>query len=101
MANDTVNSSLFEVTATWKEECGGKADYDGPIIDVSSRFWPAWKSSDNKPFAKSTIRLLCGYEPGDQTYQEAIELAVKEFRGDTEQEVKVAVMEWVSGQRAQ
>ena len=35
----------------WKEDCQGKRDYDGALLSVSTRAWPAHYRADNKPSA--------------------------------------------------
>ncbi len=48
----------IKTTATWTDDCQGKKDYDGELISVSTRYWPAkggfWVV--NKDSSGTTIR---------------------------------------------
>jgi hypothetical protein len=55
-----------------------------------------------RPNAHAAIVLNC-LDPGDlgNEFGETLTLAEHEFDGDTEEQVKAAVVQWVSDQRAQ
>ena len=93
----------------WTPDCCGKQDFDGPLVQVLTRYWPAGGShmvfdaaepekglrpanDGSKPHANCAIYV--GY------YDESNALAEKDFRADTEAEVKVLVEAWVSEQFA-
>ena len=95
------------MTIKWTPDCQGKWDYDGPLVSVSTRYWPrgggfhvvspehGWQSSAEimphvKPSATSHILLGDG--------DDAVDLATADFEGDTESEVKEAVERWVASQ---
>lgn len=87
----------------WTPDCQGKWDYDGPLVHVSTRYWPRgggfslYKDGEFvtnydqgiKPSATSTVYL-----------GEDMVLAEQDFEGETEAEVKLAVELWVSLQYA-
>lgn len=97
----------------WTADCQGKMDYDGPIIDVSTRFWPegggvmlVTNDGDGtgtiqdgipgvKPAASSSIYLRAKDVDGND--RERV-LAQKDFEGDTGEEVRAQVEAWVKGE---
>lgn len=89
--------------AAWTTDCGGKQDYDGEIISISTRYWPANRSSDNRPSAHAAIHLKLGpvsvHWPGpylaDGEYRVWRE---QHFAASTEAEVKHQVEAWVHTQ---
>lgn len=84
----------------WTDDCQGKKNYDGPLIRVSSRYWPRGGGfhllvgrnfvesgkirPDIKPSAESSIMLA------DETT-----IFEKKFEAETEEEVKAQVETWV------
>lgn len=100
--------------AQWTPDCQGKWDYDGRLIDISTRYWPRgggfseynpatgrWIENqdrpDLRPAATASILLRHG-EPGERGYGDYITLAEQEFSGETEAEVKAEVERWVATQ---
>lgn len=94
----------------WIDDCQGKKDYDGRLVVVSTRYWPAGggyhvfdsrhpekglRPSDDgsKPSANCSILLARGDLNG--TYEELIE---KEFDGDSFEQVASQVEEWAAEQ---
>lgn len=92
--------------AEWTDDCGGKKDYDGAIISISSRYWPRgggfmlldtskpdakWEGGEKRPEIKPSAvsSLLLNRDNGDYT-----ELARQEFEGDSEENVKAQVEKW-------
>ena len=86
----------------WTDDCQGKKDYDGALVEVSTRYWPRGggmfivnngKIMGNetrpkiKPSARSQIILSSS---GD-----GLPLMWEEFEADTEEEVKAQVEKWV------
>jgi hypothetical protein len=76
----------MKLAAKWTNDCGGKKDYDGDILSVSTRYWPAdggfWidkgdglglRKNDvlSKPSAKSSLLLWNG-EQGTRETRAAI-----------------------------
>lgn len=72
----------------WTDDCQGKKDYDGSLVRVTSRYWPGNYRKDGKLSAVSTI-VFCG-----------IDMTEQQFTGETEAEVKRAVITWVGEQIA-
>lgn len=109
--------SELKLYAEWTDDCQGKKDYDGPIISVSTRYWPGPTSGGfmevnneagkvtsktvpygRMPTATSAIIIRYGKkEPGDGggDYRDLI---TKDFEGETESDVKNLVEEWAQEQ---
>jgi hypothetical protein len=104
--------------ARWTPDCQGKWDYDGRLVSISTRYWPAGggfhiydpKQAERglhpsiedfpeiKPSAHVAIHINCG-EPDETGHNEDYaHLAEQEFEADTEGEVKAAVEQWVAEQ---
>ena len=97
--------------AKWTNDCQGKKDYDGRLISISARYWPAGggmhiydtahpelglhESVDTtiKPSANASIVLNFG-EPDEYGYGDYMDLCEQEFTADTEAEVKAQVEKW-------
>lgn len=85
--------------ARWTSDVGGKQDYDGRLLDISTRYWPAWKSSNGMPSARASILIRHG-EPDEYGYGDYSTWREQEFEAPTEAEVKVLVEAWVAEQFA-
>jgi hypothetical protein len=99
--------------AKWTNDCQGKKDYDGRLIDISTRYWPAgggfhmwdgheFKSSAEtrphvRPSATASILLRHG-EPDEYGSGDYLTLAERDFEGETEADVKAQVEAWVAEQ---
>jgi len=101
------------LNATWTDDCQGKKNYDGEILSISTRYWPAGGSAhvfdtarpdrgfqpqsvytpDIKPSAKSTLLLTVKGHPLG-----GIELASQDFEGETFEDVKQQVEAWAQEQ---
>jgi hypothetical protein len=96
--------------AKWTPDCQGKWDYDGRLISISTRFWPAgggfhYMDANTREFVLSTdpeIRpsatasIVLNYgEPDERGYGQYRDLTKQEFEGETEAEVKAQVEAWV------
>jgi hypothetical protein len=81
--------STLKPCAEWKNDCQGKKDFDGPILSVSTRYWPG----PGRPSATTSIYLNIG-PPGADV--DDIIWRQRDFEADTEAEVKAAVESWVS-----
>ena len=104
--------------ATWTDDCQGKKDFDGPLISISTRYWPGPEGGGSmfvenkpgtapkistvpygpKPSAHSAIHLRLGPAEKDDGGGEYLIWREKEFDGDTEDAVKTQVEAWCSEQ---
>lgn len=96
---------MFKVDAEWTDDAQGKKDFDGDILSISTRYWPAGggfsifvpgqgfthNPLDTKPSAKSS--LVFRYAE-----YESIDLAEKEFEGETFEDVARQVEAWAQEQ---
>lgn len=107
-----MNETIETPCAKWTDDCQDKKDYDGRLVSISTRYWPAGGGmhiydsthpekglvlSTNpaiKPSANASIVLNFG-EPDEYGYGDSRDLATAEFEGETEAEVKEQVEEWV------
>ena len=107
---------MFKLDAEWTNDCQGKKDYDGNILGISTRYWPRGGSAlilnaatgdismgddparqDIKPSAKSSITLYYKEDDSlsDGSYDQGyMDLVSKEFKGDSEDDVKAQVEQW-------
>jgi hypothetical protein len=83
------------VPAAWEDDCQGKKDYDGRLVQLSTRYWPAGYSPT--PSAKSGIYLG---STGNDYLDDAVTLAEREFEAPTQAEVQRAVEAWAKEQYA-
>ena len=100
--------------AAWSDDCQGKKDYDGRLLDISTRYWPGPAGGGSmtfntgaqefgarpygpKPSAKSSILLRHG-EPDEYGYGDYLVWREQEFEADTEADVKAKVETWVAQQ---
>ena len=95
-------------TAKWTDDCQGKKDYDGSLIDISTRYWPRgggfsvltaerqWLGNEARPDVRpsASASLLLRYidDGGDEDY---IDLVEQSFEAETQEEVQRAVEAWV------
>jgi hypothetical protein len=93
--------------AKWKNDCQGKKDYDGRLLSISARYWPAGGGfhvfdgsdfrlsthPDIKPSAAASIVLNYG-EPDENGYGDSLTITRQYFEADTEAEVKSQVEAW-------
>jgi len=86
--------------ARWTDDCQGKKDYDGRLLDISTRYWPGRYRTDGRPSASASILIRHG-EPDEYGYGNYTVWREAEFNGDTEQDVKRQVEEWVAAQFAE
>lgn len=100
----------MKFSGRWTNDCQGKKDYDGPILEVSTRYWPRgggftevvrgdrgafFRYNEDRPNIKpSATSALVVREEGDCTYT----LIEHEFEAETEEEVKQLVEAWVQQQ---
>lgn len=101
----------LKLNARWTDDCQGKKDYDGPILVVSTRYWPRgggfWIINNKansvsieddstrpeiKPSASCSLDIVSkqeGYAPGEHTT-----IATRDFEGETFEEVSAQVEAW-------
>lgn len=80
----TNEHGLLDLPA-WTLDCQGKQDWDGVLVELSTRYWPSNYQSNGKVSTNCSI-LLAG-EP----------LVSKEFEADTESQVKAITEAWGRG----
>lgn len=100
-----MSGKQFRPLAEWTPDCQGKQDYDGSLVEISTRYWPqgggfhvsgptgGFRPSieafpNIRPSAKSSIVLR--HAP-----DEYMELTSRKFEADTEAEVKALAEAWV------
>lgn len=91
-----MSTKRFIPAARWTSDVGGKQDFDGPLLSISTRYWPGWKSSDNRPSAHASLLIDYGGMDAEGNPRESTTLSEAEFSGDTELEVRAQVEDWVS-----
>lgn len=93
----------MKLAAKWKPDCQGKQDYDAPILEISTRYWPRgggfhvldrgeWQGNESRPEIKPSAHASLLINGGPEA------LAELEVEADTEAEVKVAVERWAQEQ---
>lgn len=103
----------LKLRARWTDDCQGKKDYDGPVVSISTRYWPRGGSvlvfdrsrpelglhklerPDVKPSAHSSLVIDFADSDGDADYLKLVE---KEFEAETQEEVQALVETWAQGQ---
>lgn len=101
--------------AAWTPDCQGKQDFDGPIISVSTRYWPGPGGGGpmvvetrpgrtpkitegtygDSPSATSAIILRLGPKEEHDGGGDYMIWREQDFRAPTEAEVKALVEDWV------
>jgi len=92
--------------AEWTNDCSGKMDYDGPVLSVSTRYWPRGggffvlnageiQQNDARPEIKPSARSSIILHYADEEYEELIS---QHFEAETEQKVRRMVETWVHAQ---
>lgn len=91
----------------WTLDCQGKQDLDGPILELSTRYWPRgggyhtsrvtagevqWEGNEARP------HILPSAHASIMFFEQT--LAQAEFRAETEEEVKAMVERWAGDQVA-
>lgn len=70
----------------WSWDCGLKIDYDGSLIEVSSRFYPPHKSHADYGKYSGTVSIFAGGEVFEE----------KEFEADTLEGLATAAEQYVA-----
>lgn len=90
---------IYRTPAVWTDDCQGKKDFDGYVVILSTRYWPANYSSKGLCSANCSFELQHGepYSAYDNKYtDDNITLIEKEFEAATEGDVKEQVELWAS-----
>jgi hypothetical protein len=110
-------SDNLKLYARWTDDCQGKKDYDGPIISISTRYWPRGGgfhlfNSDHpqdgfqgnetrpevKPSATCSLVIRHGEREDGGGGGDWIKLISKEFEGDTFESIKLEVEAFAQAQ---
>lgn len=100
----------MKLNIEWTDDCQGKKDYDGDILKVSTRYWPAGggyhifdsrepekglrESNDGSAPSATCSIMLCDGE----TNGEYVDLIERDFSGPTFEAVKAQVEAWAQEQ---
>lgn len=101
--------------AHWTNDCQGKQDFDGPLLSVSTRYYPGPANKNHgtlvlhrgketvlpygaKPSAHSSIILRIGPREPDDGGGDYLVWREKKFEGETEALVKMDVETWTANQ---
>jgi hypothetical protein len=103
--------------AIWTNDCQGKKSFDGPLLSISTRYWPGPGGGGamtvnntsegvsfgvapygRRPRAHSSILLNVGPITEDDKEGDWITWREAEFEADTEEEVKARVEAWIKQQ---
>lgn len=93
----------MKLQAKWTDDCQGKKDYDGPIIEISSRYWPrgggfhvshggSWEGNETRPHILPCARASLIIRHGESDY--AVLTHSGYIECETEEEVKEKVEKW-------
>lgn len=100
--------------AMWTDDCQGKKDFDGPLISISTRYYPGPDGGGfmvvknypgkplgiseapygPKPTARSAVILNLGPCSANDGGGDALTWREMKFAGDTEADVKAQVEAW-------
>lgn len=100
------------VAAEWADDCQGKKDFDGPIVSVSTRYWPRgggmWifntatghiQENDERPEIKPSASCSICIDFKDQDGDaDSTDLIKQRFEGESEDEVKKLVESFVDAE---
>lgn len=89
---DAVNKGREEYHLRWQYDCGFKLDFDGPLIRVSSRFYPP--KSSYGPTWDGAVRISVFDMTADGFYKKVEE---KEFDCQTLDELRQQVEDYIGG----
>ncbi|MEY4299492.1 MAG: hypothetical protein RIR25_728 [Verrucomicrobiota bacterium] len=87
------SESTFIPYAMWTPDCSGKQDFDGPLLSVSTRYWP-------DRTAVCFIALRLGPVEQHDGGGDYLVWRRQDFAGGTETEVKHQVEMWAKAQMA-
>lgn len=99
---------MKKVPATWENDCQGKKDYDAELVSLSTRYWPRgggfsaiidgkWEDNEHRPHIKPSAKSAILLRLPDNEY---VEIAAREFKGESFEEVKEQVEQWAEEQYA-
>jgi hypothetical protein len=102
----------MKINARWMNDCGGKKDFDGNLVSISTRYWPEdggfYVITDERGLRKNDILGPCeahatiglrerGAEEDDE-YGRLHKLTDETFTGDSYEAVRVQVEAWAQKQ---
>ena len=99
----------------WTDDCQGKKDYDGPVLSISTRYWPRgggftlihnnagrldFQENDARPDVppSATSSLVLRHRPVEGDYYDWSVLATQDFEADTQEDVQRQVEAWAQSQ---
>lgn len=107
----------IKLYANWTDDCQGKKDYDGPIIEISTRYWPRGggfhvfdrdspslgmqgneSRPEIKPSANCSLIICCGPKEDGDGGGDSLTLIEQEFEGETFEEVAAQVEAFAQAQ---
>lgn len=88
----------------WTDDCTGKKDYDGSILEVLSRYWPTgggfyvldpkgFRQNQDGSKPSATSSLIVKHDDGND-----FALTEQDFEGETLEDVQAQVEAWVAVQ---
>ena len=102
-----IPDSAMTLDARWTDDCGGKKDYDGDILSVSSRYWPGGVGLQVYGGSDAEKEEIAGIKPGATSLlvinskeglgQDAV-LVENSFEGDTFEDIRSQVEKWAQEQ---
>lgn len=100
MTDQTCQAPYYPLAAIWTNDCQGKQDYDGPLLRLSTRYWPGRYRADGQPSARAGIDLLYGPVATRDDRDDPNYLTLRELQvaAPTESEVKARVEAWAQDQ---
>lgn len=107
----------LKLFANWTNDCSGKKDYDGRVLTVSTRYWPAGGSTlmfdpatpelglhkfDDGSACSAKSSLLLWYkrkvDASDAEIEDYVILTEKDFEGSSFEAVASQVEQWAEEQ---
>ena len=99
----------MKINAWWTDDSGGKKDYDGALVSISTRYWPEdggfYVMTDAHGIRKNDILGPCEAhatvglrERGGDKYGHLHGLVEATFTGDSFEAVRVQVEAWAQAQ---
>ena len=99
----------MKLEAEWTDDCQGKKDYDGDILSISTRYWPArgrWLQLDTRTPDKGLHEVNDSRIPATAHCslllrgkgEDSVELVDKRFEGASFEEISGQVEAWAQEQ---
>lgn len=80
IAAANIGRESYEVP-TWSFDCGFKLDFDGPIVRVSSRFYPSRSSADTLKWDGTVSIMVAGADVSEEKFKCG---SLDQLRGEVE-----------------